>query len=108
MAGFIVLVSKIIDLKKLIKNGIYASNLPNEFDIAESKIIAYSTLADYFSIRKGDNIYFLKECKICGVGEIVEINNTMFFENYINSSGLNNTNNQVKTLDENNNKNAVI
>ena len=106
MAGFIVSVNKNTDLEELIRNGAYASNLPNEFDISKSKIIAYSTLADYFSIRKGDNIYFLKERKIYGVGEIINIKNNMFLENYVNSSDLNNINNQVVTLDGNNKPNA--
>lgn len=106
MAGFIVSVSKTNDLEKLIKNGTYASILPERFDSPKSKIIGYSTLADYFSIRKGDNIYFLKERKIYGVGEIIGINNIMVFENYFNSTCLNNAYDQVKTLDENNNPNA--
>lgn len=106
MAGFIVSVSKATNLENLIRNGTYASNLPKELDSAKSKMIAYSTLADYFSIKCGDNIYFLKERKIYGVGKIVEINNMRVFENYLNSSCFNNIDNTVKTLDGNDDSNA--
>ena len=34
-------------------------------------MIVYSTLADYFSIKNGDNIYFLKERKIYDVDKII-------------------------------------
>ena len=106
MAGFIVSVSKNNNIEELIRNGMYASNLPKEFDSAKSKMIAYSTLADYFSIKNGDNIYFLKERKIYGVGKIIGLNNMMFFENYPNSSCLDSFDEHVKTLDENNDSNA--
>ena len=57
-------------------------------------------------IKNGDNISFLKDRKIYGVGKIIGLNNMMFFENYPNSSCLDSFDEHVKTLDENNDSNA--
>lgn len=106
MAGFIISVSKESNLEKLISNGTYSSIVPHEFTSPRTKIVAYSTLADYFSMKEGDNVYFLKERKIYGVGKIIQKNESCFFENYTNSTMLSYCPDSPETIDGSNNRDA--
>lgn len=82
MAGFIISVSKKADLKKIISEGIYASQVPKNINNTRGLIVFYSTLSDYLSMKENDNIYFLKERKIYGVGKIIKTGNDCILENY--------------------------
>ncbi len=106
MAGFIISVNKKANLKDLISKGTYASMVPHELGSPRGKIIAYSTLADYFSMEEGDDVYFLKERKIYGVGKIKQLNKDCCFENYPNSSNLNQESKEVITIDNSDSEDA--
>lgn len=64
-------------MTQCIKNGIYATMIS---EVSNAKI---ATRADYFGMRKGDNIYFFFNRCIYGIGEIIDIKDTCCF---INSS----------------------
>ena len=79
MAGFIFSIYKeenIEGVKKCIRQGLYASKVPNDkLSVQEnessgnkSKQVMAAVLADYCSMQAGDNVYFLSDRHIYGVG----------------------------------------
>jgi hypothetical protein len=84
MAGFIFSIYKeenIEGVKKCIKQGVYASRVPNdkllllgnEKSGKKSKQVIAAVLADYCSMQAGDNVYFLSDRHIYGVGKLVNV-----------------------------------
>lgn len=61
-------------LTKIIQNGVYSTNLDN-IKGDKWKISEEGTLADFLSMKEGDNIYFFIDRKIYGVGKLVNIHN---------------------------------
>lgn len=90
MAGYIFSISSeegIEGVKRCIHNGYYASIVPNEkLYNTKGKQIAAAVLADYASMKTGDNVYFLSKRQIYGVGKLVEINGDCKFKNYRDAS----------------------
>ena len=84
MAGFIFSIYKeenIEGVKKCIRQGLYASKVPNDkLSVQEnessgnkSKQVMAAVLADYCSMQAGDNVYFLSDRRIYGVGKLVNV-----------------------------------
>ena len=97
-------------VKKCIYEGHYASIAPNKKEIetatenAEEEIIledssgknekekaskwkqiVSAVLADYCSMKAGDNVYFLSERKIYGVGKLINIGSDCKYKNYLSA-----------------------
>ena len=77
MAGFLIVFDKLDSLEKCIAEGIYSTYL--KFPSRYPKNTTWSssasgTLADYISMKPGDNLYFFSSRKIYGVAEIVDMN----------------------------------
>lgn len=50
--------------------------------------VLVSTFADFITMKEGDNIYFLSDRKIYGVGKLVNIGDDCKYDNYIDASKL--------------------
>lgn len=99
MAGFIFSIYKeenIEGVKKCIKQGIYASKVPNdklsskenENSSNKSKQVMAAVLADYCSMQAGDNVYFLSDRRIYGVGKLVNVGPDCKYKNYLTQISL--------------------
>ena len=97
MAGFIFSIYKeenIEGVKKCIKQGIYASKVPNdklsskenENSSNKSKQVMAAVLADYCSMQAGDNVYFLSDRRIYGVGKLVNVGPDCKYKNYLDTN----------------------
>jgi len=87
MAGFVFSISKnegLEGVKKCIKNGTYLSMLPNP-DNTRSRIVVASVLADYCSMKEGDNVYLLSNRQVYGVGKLVKVGPDCKYQNYLNA-----------------------
>ena len=104
MAGFIfsILTKEGIEgVKRCILDGTYASSVPNkkmddeedteddgetqENKASKWKQVVAAVLADYCSMRAGDNVYFLSKRKIYGVGKLINIGRDCKYKNYISA-----------------------
>lgn len=81
MAGYIFTLNHMNSLKKIIKNGIYSTNL-SEPKNNLWKIHHEGTFTDYLSMKEGDNVYFFIKRKIYGIGELINLNFDCKFLNY--------------------------
>ncbi len=54
---------------------------------SRSKILA-ATFGDFVTMRPGDNVYFLSDRKLYGIGTLVRINNDCKYDNYLGASKL--------------------
>lgn len=92
MAGYIFSISseeKLNGVKRCIKNGDYASKVPNDkLESSRGKQVAASVLADYCSMKSGDNVYFLSKRQIYGVGKLIDIGLDCKYKNYISAHEL--------------------
>jgi len=88
MAGYVFAIGKnngdsIATIKNLARQGIYSTYIrgvsPTPFE---------GTLADYISMKPGDNVYFFCDRKFYGIGEIISIGPDCKYSNYIGSSQL--------------------
>jgi hypothetical protein len=70
-------------IKKAVLNGYFSTRI-NVF--ASNKNPFEGTLADYCSMKPGDNVYFFYKRKIYGIGELVAINGECKMENYPGST----------------------
>jgi len=89
VAGFIFSIFKndgIEGMKKRIYEGDYASIVPAELGNLMSKQVAASVLADYCSMKAGDNVYFLCQRRIYGVGKLVNLDGDCKYKNYIRAN----------------------
>lgn len=93
MAGYIFTIASdqgIEGVEAAVRDGFYASTMPNEkLKSSQARNIAVSVLADYLSMRAGDNVYFLSKRKIYGVGVLLDIDGYCKYKNYINANDLN-------------------
>ncbi|MCT8977897.1 hypothetical protein N4T77_14955 [Clostridium sp. CX1] len=72
-------------LEECIKKGVYSTKLSKpENNIW--KIHHEATIADYATMKEGDNIYFFINRKIYGIGRLKNIENDCKFSNYLDSS----------------------
>ncbi len=72
-------------LEEGIKKGVYSTKLSKpENNIW--KIHHEATIADYATMKEGDNIYFFINRKIYGIGRLKNIKNDCKFSNYLDSS----------------------
>ncbi len=92
MAGFIFSISKkegINGVKKCIKNGYYASIVPNKgLDNPTGARVVASVLADFCSMKEGDNVYFLSNRQIYGAGKMKKIGPDCKYKNYLSAHEL--------------------
>lgn len=85
MAGYIFSIGKDNTqkiLKKCIYDGCYSTNMKERGSGFQGIIPFESTFADYCSMKPGDNVYFFKNRKIYGIGELTNIGNDCKFVNY--------------------------
>lgn len=97
MAGFIFSIYKeenIEGVKKCIKQGVYASKVPNDKLLSQenensgnkSKQVMAVVLADYCSMQAGDNVYFLSNRRIYGVGKLVNVGTDCKYKNFLDAN----------------------
>ena len=89
MAGFIFSIFKndgIDGMKKRIYDGDYASIVPSELNNQMSRQVAASVLADYCSMKSGDNVYFLCQRRIYGVGKLINLGDDCKYRSYIRAN----------------------
>ena len=97
MAGFIFSIYKeenIEGVKKCIRQGVYASKVPNdklslqenESSGNKSKQVMAAVLADYCSMQAGDNVYFLSDRRIYGVGKLVNVGIDCKYKNSLDAN----------------------
>lgn len=89
MAGFIFSIdssSGVEGLKKCIYDGDYSAIVPMDLSVLKTKQIVASVLADYCSMKEGDNVYFLSKRCIYGVGKLVNIQEDCKYKNYLRAS----------------------
>lgn len=97
MAGFIFSIYKeenIEGVKKCIKQGVYASKVPNDKLLSQenensgnkSKQVMAAVLADYCSMQAGDNVYFLSNRRIYGVGKLVNVGTDCKYKNFLDAN----------------------
>lgn len=97
MAGFIFSIYKeenIEGVKKCIRQGVYASKVPNdklsfqenESSGNKSKQVMAAVLADYCSMQAGDNVYFLSDRRIYGVGKLVNVGIDCKYKNFLDAN----------------------
>ena len=76
MAGFIFSIGAGFfkeGVKTCIKNGVFAAKLPSAMDSSMARQVSAGVLCDYISMQPGDNVYFLTQRKIYGVGKLIKI-----------------------------------
>ena len=81
MAGYIMTISNYESLKKCIETGIYSTNMSSPQN-GKWRTAQEGTFADYFSMQKGDSIYFFYKRKIYGRGELVNLKGDCKFLNF--------------------------
>lgn len=95
MAGYIMNLNSHSSLTKCFETGTYSTkiSLSREYANKNGRIYpAYwsspqeGTLADYSTMKPGDNIYFFIDRKIYGIGVLKNIENECSFNNFPNSS----------------------
>lgn len=86
MAGFIFSISNKEGkegVKKRVFDGDYAALVPEDLSSLKGKQVAISVLADYCSMKAGDNVYFLSNRCIYGVGKLINIGEDCKYKNYL-------------------------
>lgn len=80
MAGYIINLDNVNALKECIKNGIYSTRLspPSGFWRPQHE----GTIADYLTMREGDNIYFFINRNIYGIGKLINISQDCKYLNF--------------------------
>lgn len=81
MAGYLFLLDKTADLNEQMRNGTYSTNMKNPENELWSSAME-GTIADYVTMKEGDNIYFFQKRKIYGIGELVRIDGRVISENF--------------------------
>ena len=84
MAGYVMNMSDMENVKQCIEDGVYSTNLKTPKNGKWTRA-QEGTFADYFSMKPGNHIYFFNDRKIYGIGEIVEINEDCKSWNYIDA-----------------------
>jgi hypothetical protein len=84
MAGYIMTLKTVESLENYASNGVYSTiiSLPRGHWLGHHE----GTFADFATMKQGDNIYFFKERKIYGIGELININGDCKFLNYPNAN----------------------
>lgn len=79
MPGYIITLDSLDSLELYIVNGVYATKLspPTTY----WKTHHEATLADYATMKAGDNIYFFIDRKIYGIGELINLHGGCKFSN---------------------------
>ena len=82
MAGYVFAIGGNTEIIKICaERGVYATRLNS---LASRPFEA--TLADYVSMKPGDNVYFFSERKIYGIGELVAVGPDCKYSNFPDSS----------------------
>jgi hypothetical protein len=80
MAGYIMNLSSLDSLKDCFKRGVYSTYM--RVSTTHWKVHHEGTVADYATMKQGDNIYFFIKRKIYGIGELVNIGLDCKFRNF--------------------------
>ena len=86
MAGFMFFINgedAALALETTIKQGVFAPYISNV------KSMMVDTLSDFYSMRPGDNIYFVSNRKVYGVGKLKLVGEDCKYNNYISANELN-------------------
>lgn len=95
MAAYIMNLDNFSSLEQSFKNGVYSTKVSLPKLYANPKNKTYSaywgtpqegTLADYSTMKEGDNIYFFIDRKIYGIGVLKNIEDDCKFNNFPNSA----------------------
>lgn len=95
MAAYIMNLNNFESLEYSFKNGVYSTkvSLPKSYSNSKNKsYVAYwgtpqeGTLADYSTMKEGDNIYFFIDRKIYGIGILKNIVDDCKFNNFPNAT----------------------
>lgn len=81
MAGYIFLLNEHGDLNEQMRNGVYSTNMKNPENDRWSSAME-GTIADYMTMKEGDNIYFFQRRKIYGIGELITVDDRVISENF--------------------------
>lgn len=106
MAGFIVSIGSKSTVENIVLNGYFTPYTSSSLESTAGKISTYSTLADICSMQENDNIYFLKERKIYGVGRLINLQGSCYYNNYINALDIDDNGEVLSALSGENNKQA--
>ncbi len=82
MAGYLFLLSDESAYTECATQGLYGTFLRPPY----WQIYQEGTIADYVTMKKGDNVYFFFDRKIYGIGELIHISSDCKFQNYPNAS----------------------
>lgn len=80
MAGYIFTLDSLDSLQEIAQNGVYSTKL--KISTSTWRIHHEGTFADYFSMKKGDNIYFFHQRKIYGIGKLVDVEGSSIHLNF--------------------------
>jgi hypothetical protein len=84
MAGYIVSLKSFEGLRDCFKDGTYGTVLSNP---KKSWLAPHEgTFADYATMKPGDNVFFFRERKIYGIGELVQVGGHCRYLNYPGAS----------------------
>lgn len=72
--------------EKCVEYGVYSTSMSS--NVTGASIAFEGTLADYVTMKEGDNIYFFYDRKIYGVGELKKIGDDCKYSNYPESCKL--------------------
>ncbi|MCR5213388.1 MAG: hypothetical protein K6E10_03160 [Eubacterium sp.] len=81
MAGYIMTIDNYDALRDCVIKGIY-STIFGDINYNVWNTPQEGTYADYFSMKKGDSIYFFHERKVYGIGQIIDVDYDCKFLNY--------------------------
>lgn len=81
MAGYIMGLDSLKSLELYTKFGVYATKL-SEPRNCKWQTHHEGTFADYLTMKAGDNIYFFKDRKIYGIGELYAVGGECKYKNY--------------------------
>lgn len=97
MSGYIFAIAKdswVDFCEKNLKKGFFTPYVPmvdpsgTDRQVKSTYKVLLATFADFVTMQAGDNIYFLSDRKLYGIGKAVNINVDCKFDNYLNSSAL--------------------
>lgn len=97
MSGYIFAIAKdswVDFCEKNFKKGFFTPFVPmvdpsgTDRQVKSTYKVLLATFADFVTMQAGDNIYFLSDRKLYGIGKTVNISVDCKFDNYLNSSAL--------------------
>ncbi len=81
MAGYIIQINSNDSLRLYVENGVYAVKVERPSGIQWSKDVE-NLYAHFLAMQAGDNIYFVSDNTIFGIGELIEVSGACKFLNF--------------------------